>query len=83
MYKKLKILLSYKSCSAGRKLSLFACHFKPSYFPLGDFVRATRSENKYRQRDWLKFAGEKNCREQVGTVSTFLCVCANNSPSGK
>ena len=30
-----------------------------------------------RQRDWLKLAGEKIRREQVGTVPTFLCVRAN------
>ena len=49
------------------------------FFPFGDFVRATRSEAKtnIRQRDWLKLADEKICREQVGTVPTFLCVHAN------
>ena len=41
-----------------------------AYFPLGDFVRATRSENK---NDWLKWAGEKIRRKQVGTVPTFSC----------
>ena len=30
-----------------------------------------------RQRDWLKLAGEKIRREQVGTVPTFLSVRAN------
>ena len=48
-----------------------------AYFPLGDSVRATRSENKNRHRDWLKLAGEKIRREQVGTVPTFLSVSAN------
>ena len=52
-----------------------------AYFPLGDFVRATRSDAKTRiwQRDWLKLAGEKIRREEVGTVivSTYLSVRAN------
>ena len=30
-----------------------------------------------RRRDWLKLAGKKICREQVGTVPTFLSVRAN------
>ena len=47
-----------------------------AYFPLGDFFRATRSENKIRQHDWLKLAGEKIHRE-VGSVPTFLSVRAN------
>ena len=42
-------------------------------FPLGEFVRDTRSENK----NWLKFAGEKIRREQAGSAPTFLSVCAN------
>ena len=29
------------------------------------------------QRDWLKLAGEKICREQVGSVPIFLSVRAN------
>ena len=47
-------------------------------FPLGEFVRATRSgKTRIRQRDWLKLAGEKIRREQVGSVPTFLSVRAN------
>ena len=48
-------------------------------FQLGEFVRATRREAKtrIRQRDWLKLAGEKIRREQVGSVPTFLSVRAN------
>ena len=37
------------------------------------FLRVTRT----RHRDWLKLAGEKISREQVGTVPTFLSVRAN------
>ena len=52
-----------------------------AYFPLGDF-RFARSENKKPdwlklKRDWLKLAGEKIRREQVGSVPTFLCIRAN------
>ena len=46
-------------------------------FPLGNFVRATQSKKRIRQCDWLKLAGEKIHREQVGSVPAFLCVCAN------
>ena len=42
-------------------------------FPLGEFEAKTR----IRQRDWLKLAGEKIRREQVGSVPTFLSVRAN------
>ena len=52
-------------------------------FPLGEFVRATRSETRIRQRDWLKLAGEKIRREQVGTVPTFCLFARTNSPIGK
>ena len=35
------------------------------------------AKTRIRQRDWLKLAGEKIRREQVGTVPTFLSVRAN------
>ena len=35
------------------------------------------AKTRIRHRDWLKFAGEKIRREQVGTVPTFLFVSAN------
>ena len=34
-------------------------------------------KTRIRLRDWLKLAGEKIRREQVGTVPTFLPVRAN------
>ena len=45
-----------------------------AYFPPGDFIRATQSEAKtiIRQSDWLKLAGEKIRREQVGSIPTFF-----------
>ena len=46
-----------------------------AYFPLGDFARA---KTRIWQRDWLKLAGKKIRRKQVGSVPTFLCVRANN-----
>ena len=58
-------------------------HISKGYFPLGDFIRATRSENKNRQRDWLKLAGEKIHREQVGSVPTFCLFARTKSPSEK
>ena len=38
---------------------------------------ARREAKTIQHRDWLKLAGEKICREQVGSVPTFLCVRAN------
>ena len=39
---------------------------------------ALREEKtRIRQRDWLKLAGEKIRREQVGSVPTFLVARAN------
>ena len=35
------------------------------------------AKTRIRQRDWLKLAGEKIRREQVGSVPTFLSVRAN------
>ena len=45
--------------------------------PLGEFARASEAKTRIRQRDWLKLAGEKIRREQVGSVPTFLSVRAN------
>ena len=54
------------------------CLLKP-IFHLATFARKgkTRIRNPRNQRDWLKLAGEKIRREQVGTVPTFLSVRAN------
>ena len=48
-------------------------------FRVSRYLETHRSKAKirFRQRDWLKLAGEKNRREQVGSVPTFLCVRAN------
>ena len=35
------------------------------------------AKTRIRHRDWLKLAGEKIRREQVGTVPTFLSVRPN------
>ena len=39
--------------------------------------RDAKRKTRIRQCDWLKLAGEKICREQVGTAPTFLSVRAN------
>ena len=39
--------------------------------------RDAKRKTRIRQRDWLKLAGEKIRREQVGSVPTFLSVRAN------
>ena len=44
---------------------------------------ASDAKTKIRQRDWLKLAGEKIRREQVGTVPIFCLFARTNSPSGK
>ena len=36
-----------------------------------------KAKTRIRERDWLKLAGEKIRRKQVGTVPTFLSVRAN------
>ena len=50
--------------------------FKP-IFHLATLFARRKAKAKTRQRDWLKLAGEKIRREQVGTVPTFLSVRAN------
>ena len=44
---------------------------------------ARREAKTIRQRDWLKLAGEKIRRKQVGTVPTFFLFARTNLPSGK
>ena len=46
-------------------------------FHLATLFARREAERRIRQRDWLKLAGEKIRREQVGTVPTFLSVRAN------
>ena len=41
------------------------------------------AKTRIRQRDWLKLAGEKIRRQQVGSVPTFCLFARTNSPSGK
>ena len=53
----------------------YAC-FKP-IFRLATLFARREPKTGIRQRDWLKLAGEKIRREQVGTVPTFLSVRAN------
>ena len=49
---------------------------KPIFHLATLFVRR-EAKTRVRQRDWLKLAGEKFRREQVGSVPTLLSVCAN------
>ena len=48
--------------------------FKP-IFHLANLFARREAKTRIRQRDWLKLAGEKNRREQVGSVPTFF-VCS-------
>ena len=45
-------------------------------FHLATLFAQREAKTRIRQRDWLKLAGEKIRREQVGSVSTFLSVRA-------
>ena len=49
---------------------------KPN-FHLATLFARREAKTRIRQCDWLKLAGEKIRREQVGTVPTFLSVRAN------
>ena len=49
-------------------------HVKP-IFHLATLFARRETKTRFRQRDWLKLAGEKSRREQVGSVPT--------TPSGK
>ena len=46
-------------------------------FHLAILFERREAKTSIRQRDWLKLAGEKICREQVGSVPAFLCVRPN------
>ena len=46
-------------------------------FHLATLFARREANTRIRHRDWLKLAGEKIRREQVGTVPTFLSVRAN------
>ena len=46
-------------------------------FHLATFFARREAKTRIRQHDWLKLAGEKIRREQVGSVPTFLSVRAN------
>ena len=51
-------------------------HIKP-VFHLATLFARREAKTRIRYRDWLKLAGKKIHREQVGTVPTFLSVRAN------
>ena len=46
-------------------------------FHLATLFARRKAKTGIQQRDWLKLAGEKYRREQVGSVPTFLSVRAN------
>ena len=46
-------------------------------FHLATLFARREAKTRIRQSDWLKLAGEKIRREQVGSVPTFLSVRAN------
>ena len=56
--------------------------FKP-IFHLATLFAQREAKTRIRQRDWLKLAGEKIRREQVGTVPTYLSVRANRFANWK
>ena len=60
------------------KFSRLVCSVKPVFHQANLFARR-EAKTRIRQRDWLKLAGEKIRREQVGSVNvpTFLSVRAN------
>ena len=60
----------------------FSRRLKP-IFHLATLFARRESKTRLRQRDWLKLAGEKIRREQVGTVPTFLSVRANKFANWK
>ena len=53
------------------------CVFFKPIFHLATLFAQREEKTIIRRRDWLKLAGEKSSREQVGTVPTFLSVRAN------
>ena len=46
-------------------------------FLLATLFARRKAKTRIQHRDWLKLAGEKFRHQQVGTVPTFLSVCAN------
>ena len=58
------------------KARLHSGRIKP-IFHLATLFARREAKTRIRQRDWLKLAGEKIRRKQVGTVLTFLSVRAN------
>ena len=51
--------------------------------PVSQCYFCTASTKVPSVRDWLKLAGEKIRREQVGTLPTFFLFARTSSPSGK
>ena len=51
--------------------------FVKPIFHLATLFARREAKTRIRQRDWLKLAGEKIRREQVGTAPTYLSVRAN------
>ena len=58
------------------RLTYSKSRLKP-VFHLATLFARCEAKTRIRHRDWLKLAGEKIRREQVGTVPTFLSVRAN------
>ena len=73
-------VLSPFQCFIPISVSVFSFRFSHSvsaFYPDPTLFPRREAKTRIRQRDWLKLAGEKIRREQVGSVPTFLCVCAN------
>ena len=58
-------------------LCVFERVFLKPVIHLATLFARREAKTRIRQRDWLKLAGEKIRREQVGSVPTFLSVRAN------
>ena len=63
-------------------VSVLIPELKPIFHMATLFARR-EAKTRIRLRDWLKLAGEKIRREQVGSVPTFCLFARTKSPSGK
>ena len=74
-----------ESCRVQFKRKNARMSFVKPVFHLVTLFARREAKTRIRHCDWLKLAGEKIRREQVGTVPTFLSVrfTQTKSPSGK
>ena len=75
-YFKFKLLLFEICKNSSESRGKIGTSLKP-IFHLATLFARREAKTRIRQSDWLKLAGEKIRREQVGSVPTFLSVHAN------